>query len=124
MGRSCPLPTPPLAQTLDVTPVGWDVFGVGHGMEYTACVQTAPNTIGEGWPEREGMDNIEKKQHARREEETEGEENYNTKASDITDFLQPTPTERLALVLELREKCQEFFREVNNIFIPHHLPRR
>lgn len=25
-------------------------------MEYTACIQTAPNTIGEGWPERGGME--------------------------------------------------------------------
>lgn len=48
------LPAPPLVQKCNL--VGWDMFEAGHGMEYAAYAQTAPNTIGEGWLEKEGME--------------------------------------------------------------------
>ena len=81
----------------------------------------APSTIRGLARESRYGNNSEKKQYARREE-AGGEEIRNTKAPDITDFLQQTLSERLALVLELQEKHQEFLREKRITFLFSILP--
>lgn len=96
--------------------------GLGHvqGRTWDEVYCLRPNGSKHRWGglagERRYGNNSEKKQHARREA-AGGKENYNTKACNITDFLQQTLSERLALALELWEKCQEFFRGKSVTFL-------
>lgn len=78
-------------------PVDWDTFMAGHGLNGIHCPHPNSSKYHQGGlgGERTYGNNSEKKQ-ARREE-AGGEENYITEASNITDFLQQTPSERLAL---------------------------